>query len=170
MDVEKDLFEHYDYIIKIIKRKSRQYDLDYDDTLNFVLDKISQDNYKKIRVFRGESTFITYITVVVNRLIISYARKSKKLPEMPAIVTETPLDILIEKQQVECKELFIKKLPELFDELSYMERLVLKMKYFKDLKTSQIANDLKMTRYEINKLLNSGLDFLKEKIKEICKR
>ncbi|MCK4944320.1 MAG: sigma-70 family RNA polymerase sigma factor [Candidatus Aminicenantes bacterium] len=170
MDVEKDLFEHYDYIIKIIQRKTRQYDLDYDDTLNFVLDKISSENYKKIRSFRGESTFITYITVVVNRLIISFARKNKKIPEMPAIEIPTPLDILIQQQRIECKELFIKKLPELLNELSYKERLVLKMRFFKDLRISQIANDLRMTRYEINKLLNSGLDFLRNKIREICKK
>jgi len=170
MGIEKDLFEHYDYINKIIYNKTRRYDLDYDATLNFILDKISSNDYNIIRSFRGESSFVTYLTVVVNRLVISFARMQKKYPEMPVIVTETPLDILIQKQQDECRERIIKKLPELLGELGYQEKLVLKMKYFKNLRTSQIARELKMTRYETNKCENTVLDFLRKKIREICEK
>lgn len=169
MNAEKKLFEHYDYILKIVQIKTAQYGLDYDDCLNFVLNEISKDNHKRIKAFRGESKFTTFITVVINRLIISYARKIKKLPEMPAVIAETPMDILIEQQQKECKELFMKKLPELLDQLDFKERLVLKMRFFKDLKISQISDDLSLTRYEITKLLNSGLEFLRNRIIEICK-
>lgn len=169
MEYEKRLFEHYEYILKIVKYKTAQYGLDYDDCLNFVLDEISKDKHKKLRAFRGESKFTTFITVVVNRLIFSFARKNRKLPEMPVIIAETPLDILIEEQQKECKELFMKNLPELLNQLGIKERLVVKMKYFKGFNISQISNELKITRHEIEKMLNSSLEFFREKIKEICK-
>jgi RNA polymerase sigma factor (sigma-70 family) len=169
MDAEKILFEHYNYIQKIVQIKSNQYGLDYDDCLNFVLDKINQDDYKKIRAFKGESKFTTYITVVVNRLIISFARQKKKLPEIPEMIEQTPLDILIDKQKKEYQELFKKNLPELLNQLGVQERMVIKMKYFKDFNISQISQNLKITRYEIEKTLSSSLEFLKEKIKEICK-
>lgn len=170
MEFEKILFQHYEYINKIIYKKTRQYDLDYDAALNFVLDKIISNDYKIIKSFRGESSFLTYLTVVVNRLVISFARKQKKCPKMPAIVAETPLDILIQKQQDECRERFIKKLPELIDELGFNEKLVLKMKFFKSLKTSQISRALKISRYETHKCENALLDFFRKKIREICKK
>lgn len=169
MEAEKILFEHYDYIQKIVRKKTVKYDLDFDDTLNFVLDKISSNNFRKIRNFRGESSFVTFITVVVNRLIISFARRNRKYPEMPAVVSETPLDILIRNEQIECREQFLKKLPELFNELDFTERLVLKMRFFKNMKKKHIASELKRTVYEINRYLNSGLDFFRKKIREICK-
>lgn len=170
MDAEKTFFENYSYVLKIVRNKTSQYGLDYDECFNFVLNEISRDNHKKIKAYRGECKFSTFITVVVNRLIISFARKNKILPEMPTIIAETPLDILIEQQQKECKELFTKNLPGLLKELSFKERLVLKMRYFKDFTISQISNELSITRYEINKMLNSSIVFLREKIKEICKK
>lgn len=168
MDAEKILFEHYNYIQKIVQIKSNQYGLDYDDCLNFVLDKISQDDHKKIRAFKGESKFTTYITVVVNRLIISFARQKKKLPKIPEMIEQTPLDILIDKQKKEHQELFKKNLPELLNQLGVQERMVIKMKYFKNFNISQISQNLKITRYEIEKMLSSSLEFLREKMKEIC--
>ena len=43
------------------------------------------------------------------------------------------------------------------------------MKYFKGFNISQISHELKITRYEIEKMLNSSLEFFREKIKEISK-
>ena len=96
-------------------------------------------------------------------------RDDKKLPEIPEMIEQTPLDILIDKQKKEHQELFKKNLPELLNQLGVQERMVVKMKYFKDFNISQISQNLKITRYEIEKTLSSSLEFLKEKIKEICK-
>jgi len=169
MNAKQRLIEQYPYIMKIVQLKAYQYDLDYDGILNFVLEKLCNDDYKIIRSFRGESKFTTFLTIVVNHMIFRYAGKKRYLPEGPIIISETPLDFLIKQQQLECEELFLKKLPELLDELDYKEKIVIKMKYFKGLKISNIARILALTRYEIEKKLDAGLDFFKEKIKEICR-
>jgi DNA-directed RNA polymerase specialized sigma subunit len=89
---------------------------------------------------------------------------------MPAMVTETPLDVLIQKQRDDCRERYIKKLPELIGELGSREKLILKMKFFKGFRTSQIARELKISRYEINKCEHALLDFFRKKIREICEK
>lgn len=170
MDAPQEIFKHYDYIVRIIRIKAAQYGLDYDDCLNFVLHEISKEDHRKIRAFRGESQFSTFITVVVNRLIISYARKLRQVPESSAIISETPLDILIEQQEKQLKAKIFKKLPELLDELGMKERLILKMCYFKGIKISQISRELSLTRYEIKNFLDSGLDYLRNRIREISKK
>ncbi len=170
MNAKQKLVEHYPYIMKIVQFKANQYDLDYDGILNFVLEKLCNDDYKIIRSFRGESKFTTFLTIVVNHMIFRYAGKKRYLPEMPIILSETPLDFLIKQQQLECEELFLRNLPELLDELDYKEKIIIKMKYFKGLKISQISRILGLTRYEIEKKLDAGLDFFKKKIKEICKK
>jgi RNA polymerase sigma factor (sigma-70 family) len=162
MDCEQIFFEYYGYITKIVQKKAITYDLDYDACVNYVVEKISEDYYKKLRAFRGESKFKTYITVVVNRLIINFARIKKNPPELSPIITETPLDFLIKKQQRDFKELFLKLLPHLLNELTPMERLVIKLRYFKNFKFSQISRELNTTRHEIKKILASGLGYLRD--------
>jgi RNA polymerase sigma factor (sigma-70 family) len=169
MNAKQKLIEHYPYIMKIVQFKANQYDLDYDGILNFVLEKLCNDDYKIIRSFRGESKFTTFLTIVVNHMIFRYAGKKRYLPEVPIIISETPLDFLIKQQQMECEEYFLRSLPVLLDELDYKEKIIIKMKYFKGLKISKISRILGLTRYEIQKKLDSGLDFFKKKIKEICK-
>lgn len=170
MNAKQRLIEHYPYIMKIVQFKANQYDLDYDGTLNFVLEKLCNDDYKIIRSFRGESKLTTFLTIVVNHMIFRYAGKKRSLPEVSIIISETPLDFLIKQQQLECEELFLRNLPELLDRLDYKEKIVIKMKYFKGLKISEISRILELTRYEIQKKLDAGLDFFKKKIKEICEK
>lgn len=170
MDSKEKLFEHYQYIVKIVQYKTNQYNLDYDGTLNFVLEKLCKDDYKIIRSFRGKSKFTTFLTVVVNHMIFRYAGKKQALPDLPVINSDTPLKILIKQQQLECEELFLRNLPGFLDELDYEAKLVLKMKYFKDLKISKISRILGLSRYEIQKKMVTAQDFLKKKINEICKK
>lgn len=167
MDAKQILFEHYDYINKIVSIKSSQYDLDYDECLNYVLNEISRDDQKKIRAFKGKSKFTTFITVVVNRLVISFARKQKKLPDLPLFTPETPLDILLNRQQKESGELFAKHLPGWLAELEPTARLIVQMKYFKNLSISRISAQLGMNRYEINKKLDSILDHFRNKAEKL---
>jgi len=168
-EIKKEFFENYKYIEKIVSIKTSKYDLDYDDTLNYVLEKISENDYKKISGFRGESKFSTFITVVVNRLIYSFGRKKREVPEMPTFTEETPLDILLKQQELICKEKVLKKMSDLLLMLKTNERIVLKMRYLKDLKLSEISRSLNITRYEIKNLLKVSIDFFQRKIKEICK-
>ena len=165
---KKEFLKHYSYIIKIIKFKTNQYDLDYDDTLNFVLEKLCDNDFKIIRSFRGESKFTTFLTIVVNNMIYRFARKKKYQPETPANITETPFDFLIRQQNLKYQELLSKNLNLLLNELDYKEKLVLEMKYFKGLNINQISKVLGSNRYETKKKLDSGLELLKDKIKKMC--
>ena len=47
MDAENKIFEHYNVILKIVQIKAAQYNLDYDDCLNFVLYEIRKSDHKK---------------------------------------------------------------------------------------------------------------------------
>ena len=71
------LLEHYSYIASIVQYHAKKFDLDKDDVLNFVLDKLSANDYKKIRSFKGKSSFKTFITTVVARVIYTYGRKTR---------------------------------------------------------------------------------------------
>lgn len=168
-DAKQELFKHYEYITKIIRLKTRHYDLDYDDTLNFVLKKLCDNDYKVIRSFRGESKFTTFLTVVVTHMIFRFAGGRKRPIEIHDTTGETPLDLLIGQLQLQRRELFTENLNQWLGELDYREKLVLEMKYFKGININQISKILGLTRYETQKKLNAGLDFLRDKIKEICK-
>jgi RNA polymerase sigma factor (sigma-70 family) len=166
MDAEQRIFEHYRTILKIVQVKSAQYGLDYDGCLNFVLNELRKNDHQKISAFRGESRFTTYLTVVVHRLIFTFARKNKKLPEIPDEMTETPLDILIEKQEKALTESVLREIPRLLDELGFMEKLILKMRFYKGFNISRISRELSMTRYEVKNTMESGLDLLREKVNQ----
>jgi RNA polymerase sigma factor (sigma-70 family) len=169
MNAKNELFKHYPYIIKIVKYKTKQYNLDYDSTLNLVLEKLCDNDYKIIRAFRGESKFSTFITIVVNHMIFRFAKKKEALFEMPTIISETPLDLLIKQQKAKDEELFLNNLHQLFEHMDYEEKLILKMRFFKDLKISQISQITGLTRYQIQKKLDSGFEYLKGKIKNLKK-
>jgi len=169
MNAKKELFKHYPYIIKIVQHKTKQYELDYDTTLNLVLEKLCNDDYKIIRSFRGESKFSTFLTVVVNHMIFRIAKQKGNLPEMPMVISETPFDFLIKQHQHEVEEIFLNNLTLLFEDLDELQKLILRMKFFKDMKISRISKLLGLTRYEIHKNLSLGLEIIKEKFKELLK-
>ncbi len=168
-DLRQGFIDNYDYIVKMVKFKAKKFDLDYDDTLNVVLGKICKDDYKVIRSFRGASKFTTFLTVVINNIIYRHAKKRKIIPDIPTQINETPLDFLLNQQKLENQDLFSKNLNVLLDELHYKEKLVVKMTYFKGLKISQTSKILGISRYQVQKHLNSGLQVIRKKIEEITK-
>jgi RNA polymerase sigma factor (sigma-70 family) len=101
-------------------------------------------------------------------MIIRFAKKNKKIQEMPAIISETPLDVLINRQQLKYKEILLKNLPKWLNELDPREKIIVKMKYFEGHKIIQISRLLNLTKYEINKSLTSAIIFFKAKVRELC--
>jgi RNA polymerase sigma factor (sigma-70 family) len=169
------LLEHYSYIASIVEYHAKRFDLDHDDALNFVLDKLSGNDYKKIRDFKGRSSFKTFITTVVARLIYTYGRKSgtraKKLEELPCDVpdpeTKNPLEFLIEIEETLYKEKALTFLPGILKSLSKQEQRVIRMKHEWELKISTIAKTLDISRYRLERILG-GAEFKIKRQLDTC--
>lgn len=160
------LLEHYTYIASIVEYHAEKYDLDYDNVLNFVLDKLSANNYKKITAFKRKSSFKTFITTVVARVIYTYGRRignrEKKVEELPdqipAPKVQNPLDFLIEIEEARHKEKALKYLPGILKSLAKQEQRVIRMKHEWELKISTISNTLRVSRYRVERILE-GAEF-----------
>lgn len=167
LEAKQNFFCHYAAILRMVQFNTQRYDLDYDDTLNFVLEKLCKNDYKAIRSFRGESKFTTFLTVIVNHSIYRFAGKKKHLIEPPENSIQSPLDSIFKQQNLRYQEIFNENLKSMLNDLDYKEKLVLKMKYYKNMKISQIAKLLGLNRYKTQKILNTAVENLKNKSKEM---
>lgn len=169
------LLDHYTYIASIVQFHAKKFDLDYDNVLNFVLDKLSANNYKKIAAFKGKSSFKTFITTVVARVIYTYGRRiggrEKKVEELstdvPAPNVQSPLEFLIDIEETRHKEKALKYLPGILKSLAKQEQRVIRMKYEWELKISTISNILQVSRYRVERILE-GAEFKIKQQLEFC--
>lgn len=160
------LLEHYSYISSIVEYHAEKYDLDYDNVFNFVLDKLSANNYKKITAFKRKSSFKTFITTVVARVIYTYGRRTgdreKKVEELSTDVqapnVQNPLEFLIEIEEARHKEKALKYLPRILKSLAKQEQWIIRMKHEWELKISTISNILQVSRYRVERILE-GAEF-----------
>ena len=166
------LLEHYSYIASIVRFHTEKFDLDYDNVLNFVLDKLSANNYKKIAAFKGKSSFKTFITTVVARLIYTYGRRTgdreKKVEELsnliPAANFQNPLEFLIEIEEARHKERALKYLPGILKSLAKPEQRVIRMKHEWELRISTISNTLRVSRYRVERILEGAEIKIKQQL------
>ena len=74
----KSLFEsNLSMTEEIIRKRCRKYSFDnnlIDEFCSFVYEKLIDNDYKKIRDFKGKSSYKTYITVVISRIFIDKMR------------------------------------------------------------------------------------------------
>ncbi|MEO5357379.1 MAG: sigma-70 family RNA polymerase sigma factor [Nitrospirae bacterium YQR-1] len=80
MDAEKYLEENLPVIKQAIKSLCAKYDVggpELQDCTGRVLEKLIEEDYKKIRAYGGRSSFKTYITTVVRCLIIDIFRETE---------------------------------------------------------------------------------------------
>jgi RNA polymerase sigma factor (sigma-70 family) len=160
------LLEHYSYIASIVEYHAKKFDLDHDDVMNFVLDKLSGNNYKKIRTFKGKSSFKTFITTVVARVIYTYGRKTgsrgKKIYgliyDIPDPNSKNPLEFLIEIEEARHKEKALQYLPGILKNLTKQEQRIIRMKHDWELKISTISKTLGISRYRVERILE-GVEF-----------
>ena len=77
-----DVLEKIDTIIR------RHFDAENerDECYVFVLDRLKSDNFKRLRVFKGQSKLSTYLHTLVNSLVIDFRRQRYGRRRVPALV------------------------------------------------------------------------------------
>lgn len=193
-EAKKLFWKHYRHIHSLVKQKSNRYDLDFDDVLNFVLGELIKNDFGKIRAYEGrkECKFKSFVTTVVTNLIYSFLRKKisreKKLKEVePGVFDQgksvencsqtifdqeikEPLKIWLETEDSELIEEALIHLPKVLKNLGKEERLAIKMMYYKGLKISTIARELKLSRHRVKRILENAIYKIKGQLDEILKR
>jgi RNA polymerase sigma factor (sigma-70 family) len=166
------LLEYYRYIVSIVEYHAKRFDLDRDDALNFVLEKLAGNNSKKIRDFKGKSSFKTFITTVVARLIYTYGRKvgsrGKKVGELsndvPDPNTRNPLEFLIEIEDAWYKEKALQYLPGILKSLTKQEQRIIRMKHEWELKISTVSKIHGISRYRVERILGEAEFKIKQQL------
>lgn len=172
------LFAHYDYIARLVLKTCRRCDLDYDDVFNHVFEGLPE----KARAFDGRrgAQFKTFITVVVNRRVISFMRRGRvrfhgldELVELPS-GGASPAEEQQKKENEEAHRRATQLLPAAMERLSRDERIALKLKYWPDeggggenkkrktkkksFNLSDIAESLGLTRHLAKRLIQNAED------------
>jgi RNA polymerase sigma factor (sigma-70 family) len=193
-EAKKLLWKHYRHIQRLVRHMSSRYGLDPDDILNLVLDELSKNDFGKITAFerRYRCTFKTFINKVVTNLVYSFLRKKrsreKTLEEVKPDVFDQgksvekssqtlfdqeikePLEIFVETEEIELKEKALIYLPKILKNLDKEERRAIKMRYYKGLKISTIARELKLSRHRVKRILEDVKFKIKGQLDEILKR
>jgi RNA polymerase sigma factor (sigma-70 family) len=72
-DARKCVLEHHGFLERLAKRRFHDANV-ADEALDFVLVSLKANDWQKVRAFKGESLFSTYISHVAVRLLEDYAR------------------------------------------------------------------------------------------------
>lgn len=169
------------YIYSIIKKKfksSRISDEDVEDCFIELIIKIIDNGCRKIRQFRGESSFKTYLTVVCMNIITDYIRKEVMKSErikhiddysngnaIKSIDSENYIDEDPEIQYLtKEREKFIKKAYRIIEKeinkLAYDERLLISLKLKRDMTYREMDEFLGIenSRYRLSKAIQKIRD------------
>lgn len=155
------------YLQRIIMNKlgnSNPNDVRVQDAVDFARERLEKDGLKKFRLFKEGCKFKTFLTSTVYRLLIDLWRQqgttadhvTKYGPEFDAIFDpkgDEPLSKLIRLEDEEFKKKAAEILPRVLDKLDSKEKLAIKMKYEKGMKTSEIAGTLEQTRYKTGQFI-----------------
>jgi RNA polymerase sigma factor (sigma-70 family) len=155
--MEKIYNIHGDYLFRIIIHQLHVHpdDEEAHDCFSMIFLKLSENNCRRVRMFRGRSSFKTYFVTVCRNLIVDYFRENRnnalvdymepeKLGMNPSTFRNrlvTPENTLIEEER---KEKFRLMLKEAFSEIEHLtdqEKLVINLKY-----------SMKRTYDEINRM------------------
>lgn len=77
MDPRETLDTHYYDLLKVIRNVCYKHSIegkDVEDFTSYVVEKLIENDYRRIRAFRGKSSLTTYLYTVVTRLSIDKAR------------------------------------------------------------------------------------------------
>ncbi len=131
----------------------------------FIMEKIERDDLARLKKFKEESKFKTFLNTVVTRLLNDFWREkyrnqkhfTKYEPEFLELSDrpqEDPLRNLIKLDNDEMKEKAAEFLPHILDTLDYKEKLAVQLKYEHDMKLSEIARTLNRTRYKTGQFID----------------
>lgn len=72
---QKQLYRHNDYIESLARKRFHQL-ITAEEAHSYVMEKLEADNYRRIRTYNGRNaSFTTFLTTVVNRLLIDFRKK-----------------------------------------------------------------------------------------------
>jgi RNA polymerase sigma factor (sigma-70 family) len=155
------------YIPRIIMNKLGIFnpnDVTVQDTVDFVRERLEKDELARLKRFSEKAKFKTFLTTAVIRLLFdSWRRKGtvgknvkRYESDFDAIFdppVDDPLAVLIQSEDDRFKQKAAAFLPQVLDKLDPEEKLAIKMKYEKNMKTSAIARTLDFTRFKTVQLL-----------------
>jgi RNA polymerase sigma factor (sigma-70 family) len=155
------------YLQRIIMNKlgnSNPNEVRVQDAVDFTREKLEKDGLKRLKKFKEECKFKTFLTSVVYRLLIDLWRHQgtvedhvkKYGPEFMAIFDlpgNDPLSRLIRLEDEEFRKKAEELLPQVLDKLDSKEKIAIKIKYEKSIKTGEIARTLGWTRYKTDQYI-----------------
>lgn len=130
--------------------KNQHYALD-------ILDEAIYKAYSSLNKIKEDQYFNTYITRILINTAIDFIRKNKRIVYMDEIAFQD----FSGKLQEEKLDLF-----NAVDKLAEMERTIIILKYFQDLKIKEISNILKISESSVKNHLHKALTNLRCDLKE----
>ena len=140
-ELMESISAHYgDYLFKIIKNSLKDNDKAC-DCFQYLLTHLADDNCRRIRMFKGNSSFKTYLVCICQNVIVDYLRKDKnnnkveyvelsELDMMNTACDATPEDDLIDMEKNEKIKEIMQAINSM-DSLNNHERIVIKLRIWK---------------------------------------
>ncbi len=139
---------HGDYLYRIIVHQLHVLPDDEEarDCFGMVFLKLSENNCRRIRMFKGRSSFKTYIVTICRNLIVDYFRENRSDRVVEFVDPEnfktsastynnkdvTPENTLIENEKQEKLGLMLKEVFSMMEHLTDDEKIVINLKYSKN--------------------------------------
>ncbi len=134
------------------------------ETGDYVREKLEKDDLKRLKGFKEKSTFKTFLTTAIIRLLYDAWRHKRSIeenvtkyaPDFDNVFdppVEDPSTRLIKLEDQQLKKKTAAFLPEVLDTLDVNERLAIRLKYEKNMKISAIARTLDRTRFKTEQFI-----------------
>ncbi len=170
-------------ILRLVMGKlnaSHRGDVMVQDRVDFIKEHLEKNNLNKLKKFMEKSSFKTFLITVATRLFLDFwrdryrkekgiERYEKDFKEMFTRCQEDPLEILIHLEDEKLLRKAADLLPQILDKLDYKEKLVIKMRYKHNMKMSEIARTLDLSRYKTEQLLAQTEYKIKKEILPLIK-
>lgn len=146
------------------------------ELVDFVQSRLEKDGLKKLKTFKGNASFKTFLATAVTRLIFDFWRTKRRVgkqvtryePEFEAMFdppAPDPQALLLQSEDEECRQKTLAFLPQLIKQLSVPEKLAIQMRYDHGSNISAIARTLGLNHYKTRTLLKNLERQIKMKLK-----
>lgn len=82
-DFKKQVFDHYEELDRLVKNRFQDENA-ADKAFLYLIEKLEEKDWKRVRNHRGDSSFRTYLLAVARRLVEDFLRKEFGRPRPPA--------------------------------------------------------------------------------------
>jgi len=134
------------------------------ETGDYVRERLEKDGLKRLKNFKEKSTFKTFLTTAVIRLLYDAWRQKRSIeenvtkygPDFDSVFdppVEDPFSRLLKREDENFKNKAAAFLPKVLDTLDHNEKLVIQLKYEKNMKISAIARTLDRTRFKTEQFI-----------------